>query len=33
MMRVLITDFMMDSDFEREVLAGVVVDALLASHH
>jgi len=29
-MRVLITDFMKESDFEREVLPGVEVDALLA---
>src|SRR5258708_12590281 len=29
-MRVLITDFLTESDFEREVLPGVEVDALLA---
>jgi len=29
-MRVLITDFMKESDFEREVLPGVEVDALPA---
>lgn len=28
-MRVLITDFMTESDFEREILPGVEVDALL----
>src|SRR5258708_1755394 len=29
-MRVLITDFLVESDFEREVLPGVKVDALLS---